>query len=66
MSTKLDENFVSKMLALHPDADHAINTLANEVRRLEGLQLRLEAENEQLLQEIKDLKHECDGTAKDD
>ena len=40
--TKLDETFVAAALKKHPEAAHFINTLAEEVRRLELLGGRYE------------------------
>lgn len=42
MATKLDEQFVALAIETHPKAEHFINTLANEVRRLEAYCAALE------------------------
>jgi hypothetical protein len=46
--TKLDEEFVKAGLAAYPEAAYYINTLAEEVRRLESLGARYEAALEKI------------------
>lgn len=43
MATKLDEQFVAQAKANHPAAAGVIDTLANEVRRLEAYCAALES-----------------------